>query len=84
LKTFKIQFTQKPWYDHPIIIKNYLDEYQPKSILEIETGPNLCIDQQLIKKHNIDYHLHLNNYAQTELQKGNNTYKKNLKNVIEN
>jgi len=69
-----LQLSEKSWYDHPIIIKKYLDEHQPKTILEIGAGPNPCIDQQLIKQYNIDYHL--NDYARSELEKGNNNYQK--------
>lgn len=51
-----------------------MDKFRPKSILEIGAGPNPCIDQNLIEQYNIDYHL--NDYASSELKKGDNKFLK--------
>ena len=73
LKITNLQLTKQSWRDHPIILQKYIEDHQPRSILEIGAGPNPCIDQKIIGQNNIDYHL--NDYASSELNKGNNNYK---------
>lgn len=51
-----------------------MDNHQPKTVLEIGAGPTPCIKRQEIERYNIDYHL--NDYALSELKKGDNNYLK--------
>lgn len=74
MKISKLQLTKQSWLDHSDILKEYLQTCRPESVLEIGAGPNPCIEDKLVEQYNIKYHL--NDYAASELKKGNNDYRK--------
>jgi len=74
LENYNLQLTKKSWRDHLIILQKCIEDHQPSSILEIGAGPNPCIEQKIVEQNNIEYHL--NDYAASELNKGNNNYRK--------